>query len=234
MDFGSAAKPLFLDYAPAPGRALRFIRKAIRIILLCAVVVTAYIWGPPAWHQTRMLYWQRQCMKFAAPVDQVVYDGEVISGRTIAPPTCWAEFVDSAAHVGPALASLPNYGSLVFLGELKTPSGESRLVAVAFTSQVNWWLHGYLSPGMSYQVWVLKPGSAFSPPELISQNSTLSIDVASSNAQPLPRFYFGQRDPADPSRFTVRYRVSGQEDVVDGRIDDTGQITLTQQMPPTP
>ena len=111
--------------------------------------------------------------------------------------------------------------------------GDGQVDAIAFTSQLNWWAHGRLNPGMSYQVWVVKPGTLFSPPQSIDQLPGSGVTVDDPSLSPEPRFFFGQIDPNDPSRFTIRYRAFGQDDVVDGSIDDAGQVTLTQRKPPT-
>jgi hypothetical protein len=44
--------------------------------------------------------------------------------------------------------------------------------------------------------------------------------------------YAGQPDPADPSHFTIRYQMWGQEDVLDGRLDDNDNVTLTPRHSP--
>jgi hypothetical protein len=49
---------------------------------------------------------------------------------------------------------------------------------------------------------------------------------------PNVRIFAGQPDPGDPSHFTIRYQMWGQEDIVDGRLDDHERITLTQRHMP--
>lgn len=235
MHSTSAATPLLLDYAPAPAKAWHWVRRAFRFVLFGGLIVATYIWGPVFWHHAQMLYWQRQCLDFDGLAGQMVYDNGLSGGQVIPPPACWAEFVDSAAQVGPALSGLPQFGSLVFVGQLKTPSGDPRLVAIAFTHQLNWWAPGQLGPDLSYQTWVLKPGSLLSPPQSISQSDAADKDVLLSvTVPPAPQFYFGQVNPADPSHATIRLQAWGQEDTVDVRIDDAGQLTLTQRNPRSP
>jgi hypothetical protein len=43
----------------------------------------------------------------------------------------------------------------------------------------------------------------------------------------------GQPDPVDPSHFTIRYQMWGQDDVLDGRLNDDDSVTLTPRHAPT-
>jgi hypothetical protein len=45
--------------------------------------------------------------------------------------------------------------------------------------------------------------------------------------------FSGQPDPNDPSHFTIRYQMWGKEDVLDGRLGDDDQVTLTPRHLPT-
>jgi hypothetical protein len=49
---------------------------------------------------------------------------------------------------------------------------------------------------------------------------------------PLVRIFAGQPDPNDPGHFTIRYRMWGQEDVLDGRLLDNDQVTLMSRKQP--
>jgi hypothetical protein len=44
--------------------------------------------------------------------------------------------------------------------------------------------------------------------------------------------FAGQPDPNDPAHFTIRYRIWGQEDVLDGRLLDNDRVTLTARKQP--
>src|SRR4051812_37320764 len=107
----SAARPATtvpLDYSPPPRwhrrRAVRF---GVKLLLLAGLVAAGWRWGPRAWRHGRVLYWQRQCLAYAASADRVVYetdparaaalldrDGYVNDGANNAPvaayvPRCW-------------------------------------------------------------------------------------------------------------------------------------------------
>jgi len=51
---------------------------------------------------------------------------------------------------------------------------------------------------------------------------------------PRVRIFSGQVDPDDPAHFTIRYQMWGKEDVLDGKLDDADQVTLTPRNSPTP
>jgi hypothetical protein len=64
-----------LDYAPAAPLLRR--KRARRIILLVVLLLAAYPayrYGPPVYHQSRLLYLQHRCLTYSPPADQVVYD----------------------------------------------------------------------------------------------------------------------------------------------------------------
>jgi hypothetical protein len=65
-----------LDYAPAPPRRRRWLRRAAAGILLLAVALAGWRWGPGAWTQAQRLYWQRRCLSYRASPEMVVYEEE--------------------------------------------------------------------------------------------------------------------------------------------------------------
>jgi hypothetical protein len=50
---------------------------------------------------------------------------------------------------------------------------------------------------------------------------------------PRVRIYAGQVDPDDAAHFTIRYEMWGRSDVLDGRLDDNDNVTLTPRKSPT-
>src|SRR5579862_8514464 len=82
------ALPPPLDYAPPPSWHRRRITQ--RVMLVVVVLLSGVIcWqlGPRVWRQTRLLYWQNQCMKYQASPDQAVVS---LNRSTVAAP--WREF----------------------------------------------------------------------------------------------------------------------------------------------
>ncbi|HEX4125453.1 MAG TPA: hypothetical protein VHY37_12050 [Tepidisphaeraceae bacterium] len=68
-------------------------------------------------------------------------------------------------------------------------------------------------------------GSLFHSSQVISGKfDLLSVDPGSRG---LFRFYAGQPDPADPSRFTIDYTYDGIPGTIDGMVTDTGVVILT-------
>jgi hypothetical protein len=43
--------------------------------------------------------------------------------------------------------------------------------------------------------------------------------------------FAGQPDPSDPAHFTIGYQIWGQQDVLDGRLQDDDQVTLLPRHP---
>jgi hypothetical protein len=70
----SATLPL--EYAPAPPRWRRPARRIVLGLIVLATTVCCWRWGPHAWHQSQLLYWQRQCLNFSASTGTVVYEEE--------------------------------------------------------------------------------------------------------------------------------------------------------------
>src|SRR4051812_19812732 len=128
-----------LDYAPAaPSRRRRRIRRVVAILFLLAIAWPVYHFGPPLWEKSKVLYYQRQCLAFTAPPDQVVYDDDpadlaVVGARRdyqVLPnkdyhapnfpkmaafsPGCWNDFTAAAVPNRSALGA----GAVVFCHEL--------------------------------------------------------------------------------------------------------------------
>ena len=64
-----------LEYSPAPPlhRRRRF-RRVVLLVVLCALVYPGWRFGPGVWGKGRLLYAQRRCLNYEAPVDRVVYE----------------------------------------------------------------------------------------------------------------------------------------------------------------
>src|SRR5438874_12399244 len=67
--------PPQLDYAPKPPlHCRRRFRQTVLGLVLLLVAASGLMWGPRAWRQAKLLYWQERCMTYAAPVMRCVYD----------------------------------------------------------------------------------------------------------------------------------------------------------------
>ena len=245
-----------LEYAPAPPRGRKRVRRAAALLLVLLLACAGYRWGPAAWHKSRLLYWQRQCLNDRPGEKEVVYEEEPsAAGRLLAlspeyaayplarqappgtpppvnaaarVPACWTRF---GAAISPPAAG-PTPGAVVFLHERVSPAGNRRLVMVRYFPERDTFTSGFIS-GYNFDFEVVTPATLSRPPVAAAPRLYM-IDVLSGwpRHPPMVRVYAGQPDARDPSHFTIRYQMWGQEDVLDGKLDDQDQITLTPRRPP--
>jgi hypothetical protein len=69
-------------------------------------------------------------------------------------------------------------------------------------------------------------------PTTVSWTKTTSWENGRIDIQPrnLMRFFMGQPDPGDSSRFTLRYELNGQTGIIDGQLHDDQSITLQPRL----
>jgi len=245
-----------LDYAPAPPRGRKRVIRTAALLLVFVLAYAGYRWGPAAWHTSRVLYWQRQCLNYRPGANDIVYEEEPLAAKTLlargadytayplarqpppaAPtpvnaaafiPACWTRF-QTLSITSPAM---PTPGAVVFLHERVSPAGNRRLVMVRYFPEPHTFTSGFIN-GYNFDFEVLTPATWRTPPRAAAPRYYL-FDVLSGwpRHPPLVRMYAGQADAHDPSHFTIRYQMWGQEDVLDGKLDDHDQITLTPRHPP--
>jgi hypothetical protein len=245
-----------LEYAPAPPRGRKWVARAAALLLVLALAYAGHRWGPAAWGKSRMLYWQRLCLNYRPDDKAVVYEEEPsAAGRLLAHssdytayplarhappgprtpvnaaarvPACWSRF--SALGGIPAAGRGP--GAVVFLHERISPAGNRRLVMVRYFPEPDTFTSGLIA-GYNFDFEVLTPAT-LSRPAAAAAPKAYPFDVRSGwpRHPPLVRVYAGQADAHDPSHFTIRYQIWAQEDVLDGKLDDQDNITLTARHPP--
>lgn len=146
-------------------------------------------------------------------------------------PPVWAEHVEGWAsrQIDPGGTNLRE--TVLFLHGRRSPSGRTRLVAVnAFFvpfESGSGPLMFLMATSAEPASW--RPGPAIRPtfydgavgPDP-NVGPGIILDYTASR-----RFYAGQPDPADPSRFTIAYEEAGGRGTVEGRLDDNGVVTLT-------
>ena len=230
--------------------------RAAVLVLVLALFCAGYGWGPAAWHQSRVLYWQRQCLNYRPDANDVVYEEEPsAAGRLLArgsnytayplarrsPPA--ARMPVNAAALIPAcwtrLSTLSgtspvwhDAGAVVFLHECISPAGNRRLVMVRYFPEPDKFASNFYHD-YNFDYDLLTPATWSSPPCRAAPWFSMSaVQTGSPRHPPLVRMYAGQADPHDPSHFTIRYRMWGQEDVLDGKLDDQDEITLAPRRPP--
>jgi hypothetical protein len=226
-----------LDYAPAPPvLRQRRVRRAVLGVILLGAVVAGWRWGPGVYQRGSLLYWQRQCLRYAAPAERVVYETDPAAGAALrsadrhymllkprwgpmpAPlptglvPDCWTRFGNASPGFPTAT------GPVLFLHELRTPTGQRRLVAITGAFQPSE-LPQFIS-GYDAEAQMIEPGTW----KVLPRNRTGGVAISVlSGPQPKPphvRIFAGQSDPADPSHFTIRYELDGVGQVVDGWLRD--------------
>ena len=65
-----------LEYASPPPRGRSRPARAAALLLVLVLTFAGYRWGGAAWHQARVLYWQRQCLNYRPAANDIVYEEE--------------------------------------------------------------------------------------------------------------------------------------------------------------
>jgi hypothetical protein len=150
-------------------------------------------------------------------------------------PSCWrslvasatlplTQFVPDVAPRGPAYA-------VIFLHERISPGGHHRLVCVTYAPNTDMFQPSFIQ-AYNYDAWVASPAKWTGPITVMPTSTDVEVKSDYARRPPLVRVYIGQSDPNDPSHFTIRYQMWGQDDVLDGRLQDDDQVTLTPRRLP--
>jgi hypothetical protein len=246
-----------IDYAPAQPRRRRWLRRIILGIAAVILGCSAWRWGPQAGQQLDMLWSQRHCLYYSAPADQVVYEEDPAAATgllarsgyfqyvlkrglppTAAPtataaahvPECWSDF---QVHGNPLMMQAGRaYGAILFLHERTCPSGNRRLVCVRYFPEAETFTPSFI-PGYNCELIVITPGTFRNPPKPALRMYVIDVLSGWPRTPPNVRMFAGQPDPNDASHFTIRYQMWGKEDILDGRLGDDDQVTLTPRNRPT-
>jgi hypothetical protein len=89
----TSSSPQQLDYGLAAPRRARRVRRFVFLLLAVGLAYACWQWGPAAMQQVPILFWQRQCMHYTAPADQVVYEEDPAEAkRLLADPTQYVAY----------------------------------------------------------------------------------------------------------------------------------------------
>lgn len=251
----ASSGPIPLEYRAEPSRRRRLIRRVLLGLILLAMAFCGWRWGPFAWHQTKTLYYQRQCMRFTLPADTVVYEEDPAPASLLLQEPGYSPYalnrqkstkyhpspVPAAAFYPACFRSLSSLatspisvfsimgktsGAIMFLHERVSPAGHHRLVAVSYAPETDSFQPAFIE-GYDCEACAASPATSFTP--LVIAPKMYPLDVMSGYPRhpPLVRVYAGQPDPNDPAHFTIRYQMWGQEDVLDGRLLDNDDVSLT-------
>jgi hypothetical protein len=175
---------------------------------------------------------QKRCLAYTAPPDQVVFSKLPEDVATL--PKISPEYFTFPHHpwVGFSPACLKDITSsnwpVLYLGKRTNSSGEQRLICISVSP------YGYIrTDGTVLGYWPFHTdtwtvGSIFSSPRMVT---TLRRDIAISEDASVesPRFYAGQPDPFDSSRFTIKYEIAGKAGHFVGTLDSHGEVLLKIQ-----
>ena len=119
----------------------------------------------------------------------------------------------------------------MFMHERTSPSGHRRLVCLYCFPDTHSFIPQFIE-GYNYQADVIAPATLKTNAKFIPR--FWAIDVLSGYPVKPPnlRIYAGQLDPRDASKFTIRYEIWGQTDVLDGQLMDDDQVKLTPRHTP--
>lgn len=228
-----------LEYAPPPKRRTRWHRRVRRWVPLAVAALIAWQYGPPAYHGGRFAYFQWLCGRYEAPPTTVACDEPgrwggatppFLSAATDPDPLAELARLWPAAYGGPRgpatplfFPATPGGGVLLFLHWRTSAGGRERLVILRRVSPA---LRQSWDAPLAFQAAAvprLRPWADGGHwpherpallPEVIPQAYT------DDPTKVAVRFYAGQPDPADASRFTIGFEVEGQPGTVDGQLVD--------------
>jgi hypothetical protein len=206
-----------IDYAPAGAPRSSFLSTHLSTKWLywtLAIVLAFVLWvsWPGPLELGRKFLAERECVNYEAPAGQVVYDSDPAraqaffsqkgylidsKGAAIYTPKCWSR------------TGLQTGDILLFLHSMQSKNG-ARLVGVE--------LQGNQSEFVLCTTLYECHGLTISRPY---NNTFHTFPIGSQESSSL-RFYAGQLDPSDESRFSIRYTLDGKDGTIVGRLSERG------------
>jgi hypothetical protein len=223
-----------LDYAPAR-RALLGARRGRALVaaaILLALGILGFQYGERAYRAAELWYYERRAMTYTMPPDFLVYE----SDPEKLPSYGRKRYVHSLHAGAPAWPwdAIRGYDfgeTVLFLHGRTAPGGTPKRVCVYLPSgHFKGWnastgVHG-LRFALRYDVAGKDDGVA----------AGLDIPGWSGDAAADPhylRFFAGQPDPNDASRFTIRYELDGVgQGTIEGLLQPDDTVKLTIHPPP--
>jgi hypothetical protein len=237
------AQTVPLEYAPSvPIWWRRRLRRALAFIALLALVAAAIRWGPQICSHAKLLYWQRQCLRYEPPAAAVLFEADPTRaaalkrqsvdyvatpnpiGAAYFHPLCLRQ-LESTRSITPVvqmtIGSTMVFGPVtLFVHELKSPLGKRRLVVVEGATHGN--LYG-LAHDLGCRV--------YEPAGICSALKLKSIQFAGpwgGPYDPAP-LGIGHPDPKDPSHFTLPYSYGKDSGTLDAYLSDDELIHFTRR-----
>jgi hypothetical protein len=221
------SSPAHLDYAPPP-TLIR--RRSVRLLIALAVVLGLAIYirqnATAAIHRACIMYWQHECMIAQDPPGHVAAHANSAGMRRC--PSESSRCFDALLTAAFGKANRSDQFS-VFTHELCRPDGKRRLVNVNASNQpVSGLVAGYQ---LIYEVFdpvyeVIDHGPGVCGPQYLSAGITTL--PCKPNSQ-IVDIYAGQPDPLNASHFTIVYTIGNGLHTIDGFLDSTDTLTLSER-----
>jgi hypothetical protein len=222
-----------LEYAPRPGshRRRRLIRRVACVVVVLALALTAWRWGPDYTRRGQYLYQQSRCMKFEAPADHVAYEEDPQRAAALAKQPGYRAPVSPrnspatqavAFYPAPLGRFITSFNSSAFVGARTSPAGHEWLVIVECILSIH---DAGGERKLSLHARSLEPATLRRPRvSRFGPASSLTLDL--SRLYRL-RLFWGQRDPQHADRFTIGYLLNDEPGTIEGRLTDDGKVYLT-------
>ena len=226
-----------LAYAPAPSWSRRRVFRRF-VLPVSTVLVAGLLWryGPSLVEHVQVLESQRRTLGYAPPPGRVIYDNDpqrvpgllqdpaYVSTHTGLPKGAFALYDNPVfqTHQRRGKSAARPVAPAAFMGRLTSPAGNTRLVAVQWTQ---------VPPGdapflqFALRPTVEVPARLFAPGRSVPLGSAAGLEMFVAPGD-RTRIVEGQRDPADPSHFTIDYVHNGVPGTIDGWLNDDDTVTL--------
>ena len=204
---------------------------------MTTIALASWHWGPGACRHAQLVYWQHQCLSYAGPADQVVYEDDptaalallsadgYFKGRSngagaasVYAPRCVLELTQ--CRYTHTMRANP-YKAILFIHQLTGKHGNTRLVTIECDPE--WRPLGSMPGDFDVTIETLTPWFRDRTVDEVLNSQYPSgrhFGFWLERADFGTRFYAGQPDLSDPSHFTIRYERKGRKGIIDGWLND--------------
>ena len=220
-----------LEYGHDAPAWKRRLCRIMGLFLLAAILGVGFHFREPIYRRCRLLYWQRQCLRYTAPADHIVYEDDPIEAAKLLGQGGYTPIPSAATPVAVEAKPLTAWNSymmangtdpVIFLHE-RSINGVKKLVSVRYCGTGN---------TIRFEAFSMKLFSLFHEPDgewgsgidtdptFPFNRSAIRFSVRDNPLGLYIRFYAGQPDPDDESHFTITYEMSGKKGTIDGWLKD--------------
>jgi hypothetical protein len=223
--------PRTLDYSQHGRRPAR--RWIIAGAMGCALALVLIPWREPVVRRWRILQLQARVLRFLDAPGTVVYEEDPTESAKLLASGKYQRIPYAGTFAGtdwdPVTRIAPDQTmstALVFQHGLRCKGLPERLVVIEYRGVNEEELgHGRVVRVTSF----VQEKAGFWPGSRGKQLATGDFDIAQGlNSGDRVRFYGGQLDASDASRFTIRYQINQEEGMLEGKLrsDDTVELKL--------